>query len=86
MAKRYTLWIEDQDSRDRGVHRRDFGTDAERQAFIDGMAFVNDSAITWRAVDPGDGRLHCCQCGADLGSAEDPYRDPDCMECLNPGI
>lgn len=27
-------------------------------------------------------RLHCCQCGADLGSAEDPFRDPDCAACL----
>lgn len=29
-----------------------------------------------------DYRLRCCVCGADLGSAEDPYRDPDCMDCL----
>ena len=30
-----------------------------------------------------DGRLVCCQCGADLGDAEDIYRDPDCHECLD---
>lgn len=28
------------------------------------------------------GRLVCCTCGADLGDAEDPYRDPDCGECF----
>lgn len=30
-----------------------------------------------------NGRLTCCTCGADLGDAEDPYRDPDCSACLN---
>ena len=30
-----------------------------------------------------NGRLTCCQCGADLGDASDPYRDPDCMDCIN---
>lgn len=30
-----------------------------------------------------NGRLTCCRCGADLGDAEDPYRDPSCMECEN---
>jgi len=29
-----------------------------------------------------NGRLTCCVCGADLGDASDPYRDPDCWECL----
>jgi len=29
-----------------------------------------------------NGRLICCVCGADLGDAADPYRDPDCWECL----
>lgn len=29
-----------------------------------------------------NGRLTCCTCGADLGDAEDPYRDPDCRACL----
>lgn len=29
-----------------------------------------------------DDRLRCCVCDADLGDASDPYRDPDCMECL----
>ncbi len=29
------------------------------------------------------GRLTCCSCGADLGDASDPYRDPDCGDCLN---
>ncbi|MDP9202346.1 MAG: hypothetical protein M3P26_10515 [Gemmatimonadota bacterium] len=28
-----------------------------------------------------NGRLTCCVCGADLGDAEDPYRDPDCINC-----
>ena len=28
-----------------------------------------------------DGRLVCCVCGADLGDADDPYRDPDCTAC-----
>jgi hypothetical protein len=28
------------------------------------------------------GRLTCCVCGADLGDASDPYRDPSCGECL----
>lgn len=28
-----------------------------------------------------NGRLTCCTCGADLGDAEDPYRDPTCMVC-----
>lgn len=28
-----------------------------------------------------NGRLTCCVCGADLGDAEDPYRDPDCEAC-----
>lgn len=27
------------------------------------------------------GRLTCCGCGADLGDAEDPYRDPSCAQC-----
>lgn len=27
-------------------------------------------------------RLTCLTCGADLGDAEDPYRDPDCLACL----
>ena len=30
-----------------------------------------------------NGRLTCCSCGADLGDADDPYRDPDCLDCLN---
>ena len=30
-----------------------------------------------------NGRLTCCQCGADLGDAEDQSRDPDCVVCLN---
>lgn len=29
-----------------------------------------------------NGRLTCCTCGADLGDAEDPYRDPSCVECI----
>lgn len=29
-----------------------------------------------------NGRLTCCQCGADLGDASDPYRDPACANCL----
>lgn len=28
-----------------------------------------------------NGRLTCCTCGADLGDAEDPYRDPSCGAC-----
>lgn len=31
-------------------------------------------------------RLKCSQCGADLGDAEDPYRDPDCMDCLRKSL
>ena len=30
-----------------------------------------------------NGRLICCGCGADLGDASDPYRDPDCLACLH---
>ncbi|MDF1536089.1 MAG: hypothetical protein P1S46_06235 [bacterium] len=30
-----------------------------------------------------NGRLVCCTCGADLGDASDPYRDPDCGDCLD---
>lgn len=30
-----------------------------------------------------NGRLTCCTCGADLGDADDPFRDPTCVECLN---
>jgi hypothetical protein len=30
-----------------------------------------------------NGRLTCCTCGADLGDAEDPYRDPSCIACIN---
>lgn len=33
-----------------------------------------------------DGRLTCCQCGADLGDADDPYRDPDCERCLKESL
>lgn len=52
------------------------------------------SMSSWRAAqEPGffgypddepraDDRLRCCVCGADLGPADDPYRDPDCMDCL----
>ena len=29
-----------------------------------------------------NGRLVCVACGTDLGDAGDPYRDPDCHECL----
>lgn len=29
-----------------------------------------------------DGRLTCCQCGSDLGDAEDAYADPSCGVCL----
>lgn len=28
----------------------------------------------------------CCSCGADLGFDDDPYADPDCMECLKRSI
>lgn len=28
-------------------------------------------------------RLTCSRCGADLGDADDPYCDPDCIECLH---
>ena len=28
-----------------------------------------------------NGRLVCCSCGADLGDAGDPYRDPSCLNC-----
>lgn len=27
-------------------------------------------------------RLTCIRCGADLGDADDPYRDPDCAACI----
>lgn len=27
-------------------------------------------------------RLTCSRCGADLGPASDPYRDPDCAACI----
>ena len=30
-----------------------------------------------------NGRLVCCMCGADLGDAADPYRDPACPVCLD---
>lgn len=33
-----------------------------------------------------NGRLICCSCGADLGDASDPYRDPDCENCLRAEI
>lgn len=29
-----------------------------------------------------NGRLICCVCGCDLGDANDPFRDPDCPDCL----
>lgn len=28
-----------------------------------------------------NGRLTCCVCGSDLGSADDPGYDPDCAAC-----
>lgn len=31
--------------------------------------------------DPEANRLRCCSCGADLGPADDPYRDPSCRRC-----
>jgi hypothetical protein len=31
-------------------------------------------------------RLTCCSCGADLGDASDPYRDPDCERCAQQAI
>ena len=30
--------------------------------------------------------MTCIRCGADLGDAEDPHRDPDCLECLHRDI
>jgi hypothetical protein len=30
--------------------------------------------------------MKCCSCGADLGFDDDPYADPDCLECLRRSI
>lgn len=30
--------------------------------------------------------MKCCSCGADLGFDDDPYADPDCMDCLRRSI
>lgn len=30
--------------------------------------------------------MKCCSCGADLGFDDDPYADPDCLECLQRSI